>query len=140
MPLTAARSPPFKGGFPLRAASPPGGQPSLDREGVAVGDGWDDLCLLLHYSFKPKMREPQSILSVKPSQVLGGCLSEAKAGGFIYSRKAHTRLTDKTIPAQMTQNFRELASPRGSWPRSGLKGQGMKSQAAKGRRRSTFPR
>ena len=43
LPPTASRSPPFKGGFPLRAASPPGGQPSLDREGVAVGDGWDDL-------------------------------------------------------------------------------------------------
>ena len=63
---------------------------------------------------------------------LGGCLSEAKAGGFIYSRKAHTRLTDKTIPAQMTQNFRELASPRGSWPRRGGRAPGRESEAAEG--------
>ena len=48
LPPTASRSPPFKGGFSLRAASPPGGQPSLDREGACGAGGWDDLCLFAH--------------------------------------------------------------------------------------------
>jgi len=95
LPPTASRSPPFKGGFPLRAASPPGGQPSLDREGVAVGDGWDDLCLfahvrkkLIHHFKHPssplpsasplsrvdfRIRRPEAAFSLAPSHRLRRC-------------------------------------------------------------------
>ena len=49
---------------------------------------------------------------------LGGCLSAAKAGGSYYPYKS-----------KMSQKTRAKASPRGSWPQSGLKGQGMEDPA-----------
>lgn len=37
--------------FLIGQERPPYSQPSLDR----TVDGWDDLCLILHYPFKSKM-------------------------------------------------------------------------------------
>ena len=68
-----------------------------------------------------------------PGPTLSGVerVAAEQPGKFIYRHKAQMRLTAKPIPAQMTQNFRDKASPRGSWPRSGLKGQGMESRQPK---------
>ena len=38
----------------------------------------------LHNQIKYLMTQSESMPSSRPSQVLGGCLSEAKAGGFIH--------------------------------------------------------